>query len=114
MSEEDEKSVKIDVEEDDDDDVEEKETSDQENEDGDTDSVDSSSKTAPPSATSKRSAISRKGSGKSQKSVVWSTGASSEKELLDDEQPEKEKGSVLQIISGRLGHVKYIKFTAFI
>ena len=114
MSEEDEKSVKIDVEEDNDDDVEEKETSDQENEDGDTDSVDSRAKTAPPSATSKRSAISRKGSGKSQKSVVWSTGASSEKELLDDEQPEKEKGSVLQIISGRLGHVKYIKFIAFI
>ena len=103
MSEEDEKSVKIGVEEDDDEDVEEKETGDQENEDGDTDSVDSSSKTAPPSATSKRSAISRKGSGKSQKSVVWSTGASSEKELLDEEQPEKKKGSVLQIISGRLG-----------
>ena len=114
MSEEDEKSVKIDVEEDNDDDVEEKETSNQENEDGDTDSVDSISKTAPLSATSKRSAISRKGSGKSQKSVVWSTGASSEKELLDDEQPEEKKGSVLQIISGKLGHGKYIEFKAII
>ena len=99
MSEEDENSVKIDVE----DENEEGDESNDENQDErDTDSVDSKSKSVPPSATSKKSSLSRKGSAKSQKSVVWSTGASSEKELLDENESKKGKGgSVLGIISGK-------------
>ena len=102
MSEEDETSVKIDV----DDESEKEEASNDENEDaGDTDSVDDKSKTVPPSATSRKSNLSRKGSGKSQKSVVWSTGASSEKELLDDNEAKNGKGgSILGVISGKMNN----------
>ena len=104
MSEEDENSVKIDVE----DENEEEEASNDEKEDeGDTDSVDSKSKSVPASATSKKSNLSRIGSAKSQKSVVWSTGQSSEKELLDENESEKKKGgSVLGVISGKCIHSK--------
>ena len=104
MSEEDENSVKIDVE----DENEEEEASNDEKEDeGDTESVDSKSKSVPASATSKKSNLSRKGSAKSQKSVVWSTGQSSEKELLDENKSEKKKGgSVLGVISGKFIHSK--------
>ena len=102
MSEEDETSVKIDV----DDESEKEEASNDENEDaGDTDSVDDKSKTVPPSATSRKSNLSRKGSGKSQKSVVWSTGTSSEKELLDDNEAKNGKGgSILGVISGKMNN----------
>ena len=100
MSDEDENSANIDVD-DDNDGSEDDEIS--KAEDGDADSVDSRSKTVPPSATSKKSNLSRKGSAKSQKSVVWSTGASSEKELIDEKSNEKGKGSgILGIISGTL------------
>ena len=46
-------------------------------------SVHSKAKTVPPSATSRQSTFSRKGSANSQRSAAWSTGASSEKELID-------------------------------
>ena len=103
MSEADETSVKIDVEENEDGNENDEQSN--ANEDGleDTDSLGSQSKSVPTSATSVRSNLSRKGSAKSQKSVAWSTGASSEKGLLEDNNNGK-KGGILfkNILSGKV------------
>ena len=112
MSEEDENSVKIDV---DDESEKEEESNDETQDTDDTDSVDDKSKTVPPSATSRKSNLSRKGSGKSQKSVVWSTGTSSEKELLDDNESKKGKaGSILGVISGEMNNERVFRIISTI
>ena len=99
MSEKDDNSVTMDVDEENDGSGDDEASNTSKADAEDTDSVDSRSKTA----TSKKSNLSRKGSAKSQKSVVWSTGASSEKELIDEKNTEPKKGSgILEIISGTL------------
>ena len=114
MSEQDDNSVAIDVDEENDGSGDDEASNTSKADAGDTDSVDSRSKTVPPSATSKKSNLSRKGSAKSQKSVVWSTGASSEKELIDEKSNETKKGmSVLEIISGKLLRNIFILFIKF-
>ena len=101
MSEADEKSVKIDLEDEMDESGDDERSNANEEESTDTASVVSKSKTAPPSANSNKTNLSRKSSAKSQKSVAWSTGASSEKELLDEQDDKKEnKNAILGIISG--------------
>ena len=103
MSEDNEGSVEIDMEGNEDDTESNGSSRVDEEKQADNESVGGGSTVVPPSANSGKSGLSRKGSAKSQKSVAWSTGASSEKELISEiDKTKKGPNKILGLISGIL------------